>query len=372
MRTPDDPGLDPQRVERIRAKALARGAQIRRRSRVVRRSAILAGLAVLAGGSIAIAAARVAPTGQRHQQAIGPSSTTTTVPFTSTTQGPATTTTGPRLGTTTTTTIPFGTTTSSISPTTIPPTTTTSTTTTIPPPPPRPFSKTLTDVVAAGTLKSEQWTVPSSETAQIGELTIADTGAGANGELRVQLTQPGESPQTLVGVSLGEVASPLDASLTTDLVVLPGESFVLTVACDPDQPACAAKVSVSGQLWQQGQAPAGDESSSLVDVVAPGESGSASWTVPAGDTFSLTDLLVSALGPVDGEVRLQILRAGSPPRDIVSYRLATLGRRPVHDALSPAVTLAAGEQLSLTVSCDPNQSACDTATLFTGTLSPTG
>lgn len=227
-------------------------------------------------------------------------------------------------------------------------------------------------VGAPGTLASQEWTVPSSETAEIAQLSLADTGGGTNGTLRVQLLQPNAAPQTLMTVNLDEVASSFGASFTTDVSVPAGESVALTLSCDPDQPACAADLSFSGQLWQQGQAPAGDESSALLDIVAPGGLASATWTVPAGETFSLTDLLLSALGPTSGDVRLQILQPGAPARTIVSYRLATLGRRPVYDAVSPAVTLGAGQQLSLTVSCDANQAACNAATLFAGTLAPAG
>jgi hypothetical protein len=109
---------------------------------------------------------------------------------------------------------------------------------------------------------------------------------------------------------------------------------------------------------------------SLDDVVAPGTLGSATWTVPAADSFELTDFVLDSLGAGQtGQVRIELLASGSSPQTLVEVSLSQLGSVPfASERLMTPVAVNANQTLSLTVSCDSDQSACNVGLLFSGAL----
>jgi|HubBroStandDraft_1064217.scaffolds.fasta_scaffold62165_2 hypothetical protein len=378
MPTIDDSGLDPQRRERIRSRTLDKGVKMRRRRTIVRRSVTASAVVVLAGGGVLIARTAGVASGSgpnHHVSVAGASSTTTTGPTPTTVgnTGGATTTTTTIPGNgggepTTTTTIPFTNTT-----TTIPTTTTTTipvTTTTVTAPVGTRFQKSLSDIVEPGTLSSTSWTVPANKPFELSTFTISTSDPRASGDIRVQLMESGYEPEDLFDAEYTELGSPFEVTLATPAPFLPGETLTLTASCDADQPACATSFSFAGTLWTS--SPNDDAyAGSLPDIVAPGTDATAQWTVPSGERFSLSDLLLSSLSAgIKGEVYVQTV-AGGAPSTLLQMSLASLGKQPVYDPVG-SLTLNAGTQLSITVACDANQAACDTALLFTGHLTTPG
>jgi hypothetical protein len=108
----------------------------------------------------------------------------------------------------------------------------------------------------------------------------------------------------------------------------------------------------------------------LNSVVAPGTLGSATWTIPAADTFELTDIVLSSTSTGEaGQVYIQLLASGSQPQTLVEVNLAELGTVPFETArLQTPVGFNGNDQLSLTVSCSSDQAACNVDLLYAGPL----
>jgi hypothetical protein len=358
--------LDQRTRERIRSRALERGARLRRRTTVVRRSVTVVAVLALAGGGVAIAEAAHGVPNVDKKVPIGPSTTATTPYRTTTTSSlpPDTSTTVPAPTTTsvpgggggggTTTTAPRSTTTS---------TSTVATTSTIPAG--RSFSKTLTEVVPPGAVSSSSWTVPSGVSVEASTVTLSKTGASRTGDLRLELQSNSSPPVTLVEVDLQQVSTKsYTFTLATPEVVTGGLDLVLTVSCDANQGACPGSVTFAGKEVPVPRLQNAGYGNALDFVGAPGTTTTdAGWTTPAHDQFSLTDLLVSTIGQVRGTLRVA---AGN--RTVYEATLPQPGG-PVYFQPAAAVQMQAGESLTITVVCGKDQPACQAAVMFTGRLS---
>jgi hypothetical protein len=231
------------------------------------------------------------------------------------------------------------------------------------------FSKTLTDVVAPGTLASTTWTVPGGDALELAKATLQSTVSGTLGQARVELLQEGSSPVVLVGAGLGEIRKAFTASLATPIVSRSGEVIALTVGCDSDQAACKVTLDLSGELVASGLHSSAF-ASVLEDVVAPGTKASASWTVPAKKTMHFTDLLASSLeSGQNGGLRVVLTPAGGKPRTLLRITMAKLGESPFDYRLAGPVAAAAGSTITITVDCGAEQAACNVGVLFSGKLS---
>jgi hypothetical protein len=108
----------------------------------------------------------------------------------------------------------------------------------------------------------------------------------------------------------------------------------------------------------------------LEAIIAPGTTGSATWTVPAKDTYAATDFVLDTLTSGEtGQVRIELDTTGAQPEPLFEMSLTQLGAVPAYDVrLQTPVTVAANQSLALTVSCDPDQAACDVGMLVSGGL----
>jgi hypothetical protein len=111
-------------------------------------------------------------------------------------------------------------------------------------------------------------------------------------------------------------------------------------------------------------------SPSLEAIIAPGTTDSATWTVPAKDTYAATDFVLDTLNSGEtGEVLVQLLTTGSQPQTLFEMNLTQLSAVPAYDVrLQTPVTVDAGQELALTVECDPDQAACQVGALISGGL----
>jgi hypothetical protein len=108
---------------------------------------------------------------------------------------------------------------------------------------------------------------------------------------------------------------------------------------------------------------------SLDDVVAPGTMASATWTDPSGMTLSLSGLKVSNLGQgTGGQVRVELLTTGQAPEQLAGETIDQVKANTLQVSLQTPLTIQPGQQLALTVSCEPNQGACQVSLDFSGTM----
>ena len=104
----------------------------------------------------------------------------------------------------------------------------------------------------------------------------------------------------------------------------------------------------------------------LETVVQPGATGSHSFTVPKDDSVSLSSVLVQNVGSTRGVARLEELVPGQPTQTVLALNLANLNAQSF--PLSPPLALAGGNVLSLVVSCNGNQPACDVSISYGGQI----
>jgi hypothetical protein len=104
----------------------------------------------------------------------------------------------------------------------------------------------------------------------------------------------------------------------------------------------------------------------LETVVQPGATGSHSFTVPTDDSVSLSSVLVQNVASTRGVARLEELVPGQPPQTVLALNLANLNAQSF--PLSPPLALAGGNVLSLVVSCNGNQPACDVSISYGGQI----
>lgn len=240
------------------------------------------------------------------------------------------------------------------------------------------ITKTLVAKVAAGTLGTVGWTVPSVNEFEMSSFAIASTVAGTAGQLRIQTLKPGaNNPQNLLDVDLAQVQTKaFKAALATPAVLTPAERLLLNVSCQPNSKkvACRVTLTFSGQLVAKSTHTSAF-ASNLEDVVAPGTLSTTKWTVPAGDSFALTDLVLSEAystagtgGTQNGTVSVIESTPAGKRTTLLNYSVATLGRLPIEARYKAPLTLPARDSLSLTVKCDSNQPACAATLLFSGKL----
>lgn len=104
----------------------------------------------------------------------------------------------------------------------------------------------------------------------------------------------------------------------------------------------------------------------LETVVQPGATGSHSFTVPKDDSVSLSSVLVQNVASTRGVARLEELVPGQPTQTVLALNLANLNAQSF--PLSPPLALAGGNVLSLVVSCNGNQPACDVSISYGGQM----
>lgn len=140
-------------------------------------------------------------------------------------------------------------------------TTTTTTTTTLPPPKfvTVSFNKSLENNVAPGSNAQVSWTVPASSSFALTDLVVDSLGPGTGGDVRVELTQSGQTTQTLIEVNLAQLSNVAfqDARFQTPISFAAGQAVVLNVTClQNDGGGCDVGVLFSGQLTKPAPPPA--------------------------------------------------------------------------------------------------------------------
>lgn len=103
-------------------------------------------------------------------------------------------------------------------------------------------------------------------------------------------------------------------------------------------------------------------------VVAPGTSGSNSYTIPLHGTLQITDLVIQNVSGQAGRARVQRMGApaGSTAQDLLVENLGTLTDQEFR--FTTPVIFTSGQQLILSVDCQANQPACDVGIYYTGPL----
>jgi hypothetical protein len=102
-------------------------------------------------------------------------------------------------------------------------------------------------------------------------------------------------------------------------------------------------------------------------VAAPGASAGNSMTVPPGNTWGITDVIIQ--NEWGGAGRAEVQRLGPNPGQAATLLVEDLGT--LHDqeyTFSTPIILTAGQQLALAVSCQADQPACAVGMYYTGEL----
>jgi hypothetical protein len=254
---PPSPSSNEERAEATRHHdgVLARARILHRRRVMAPRAALLVVVALAVALPLTVGRSNgVAPAA--HDSSTSTGATTTTLP--GTTVPPPTTTPAP------TTSLPQSTTTSTTGTTgpagpagTTGTTGTTSTTTTVPAA--QPYSNSVEDVVAPGTLGQAQWTVPDGEQFNLTSYTLRPVNdVSETGQVRIQLLSPNGQAQTLVEISLSELESSgsVSETLTTPVSFSAYQAVALSVACDgPHGAACDVDLSFAGTVTQVATTP---------------------------------------------------------------------------------------------------------------------
>jgi hypothetical protein len=103
-------------------------------------------------------------------------------------------------------------------------------------------------------------------------------------------------------------------------------------------------------------------------LVAPGNTGTSSWTVPNGDSLDITDVVIQNLSTGQaGVARVQRLPQGSASTpDLLVDNLSTLNDEEFR--FSTPIHFASLQQVVLSVDCQASQPACDVGLYYTGSL----
>ena len=104
----------------------------------------------------------------------------------------------------------------------------------------------------------------------------------------------------------------------------------------------------------------------LETVTQPGATASHSYTVPSGDSVSISSMLVQNVAGTRGVARLEQLTPGQPAQTVLALNLSNLNAQSF--PLSPPLALASGDVLSLVVSCNGSQPACDVSVSYGGQI----
>jgi hypothetical protein len=104
-------------------------------------------------------------------------------------------------------------------------------------------------------------------------------------------------------------------------------------------------------------------------VVPPGSSGSNSFTIPAQSTLQVTDLVIQNVsGGQLGRARIERLAPtpGATPVPLLVENLGSLTDQEYR--FGTPMVFTSGQQMVLSVDCQPNQPACDIGVYYTGPL----
>lgn len=231
------------------------------------------------------------------------------------------------------------------------------------------FSKTLSITVSPGTFSSVNWVVPSADNFEMSSFTMTSTSKSVSGQVRVQV-QAGNTQRNILNSTYGQLGSkPFTATLGTPAVLGAGQKLILNGTCNVNQAACQASLKISGLLVAKSTHTT-DYYGDLDAVVAPGTRSTVHWTVPAGHSFQLTDLILSSpgVGSQSGTVAVDVTTPHAK-HTVLDTTLAKLNAGPSDDHLKTPVAVQANDSLSITVTCAQNQPACLADALFTGKLS---
>jgi hypothetical protein len=117
--------------------------------------------------------------------------------------------------------------------------------------------------------------------------------------------------------------------------------------------------------------PATPLSETLRDVVAPGSLSTADYKVAPGKVFALSDYSLSVSSGSEGYWSLELV----PPQSgatttLLLGELKTLKAHGSSGSFSPPISVAAGTEVVLRVTCSAGQAACVVTALVSGTTSP--
>jgi hypothetical protein len=118
--------------------------------------------------------------------------------------------------------------------------------------------------------------------------------------------------------------------------------------------------------------PAKPLSETLRDVVAPGSLSTADYKVPSGKVFALSDYSLSVSGGSEGSWSLELVppQSGATATTLLLGGLKTLKTHGSSGSFSPPVSVTAGTEAVLRVTCSAGQAACVVTALVSGTTSP--
>ena len=172
------------------------------------------------------------------------------------------------------------------------------------------------------------------------------------------LTQQSAQTQALSAqvANVNKQVTALSTTTTTAPTTTTTASTTTTTTLPPTTTTTAAPPTTTTKPFQ-GQ---------LETVVQPGATGSHSYTVPSGDSVSLSSVLVQNVASTRGVARLEELVPGQPTQTVLALNLANLNAQSF--PLSPPLVLAGGNALSLVVSCNGNQPACDVSISYGGQI----
>ena len=105
----------------------------------------------------------------------------------------------------------------------------------------------------------------------------------------------------------------------------------------------------------------------LAVVVEPGQSGVATFTIPANQTLSATDLVAQNLNASAGEMRIQrVPSPGATPADLLVAKLESF--KDQNYQFTTPLVFSEKQVVRLFVTCRPNQPACSVGLLVSGKM----
>ncbi|HEX2040891.1 MAG TPA: hypothetical protein VHF47_14295 [Acidimicrobiales bacterium] len=159
---------------------------------------------------------------------------------------------------------------------------------------------------------------------------------------------------------VAEAQKKLDELVTTTTTTAPAEETTTTTTSSTTTTTTAPAAAPTSSSFDR----------RLAVVAEPGNTATASFTVPRGQTLSLTDLVVQNVNGSAGEMKVQrMASATATPTDLLVARLETFRDSPYQ--FSTPLVFAENQVVRLFVSCKPAQPACSVGLLVTGKMETT-
>lgn len=202
--------------------------------------------------------------------------------------------------------------------------------------------------------------------------------ATANAQKKALQAQQAAQKATAAAVALQKKAAVAAASLKKTLASLGTAQAAVKAATSQ---AAAAIQRVNEQLKSISTTTLPPQTrpltKSLNAVVAPGSSSTVSFTLPSGNSFQLTDFILTSLASPTGsgtgtttqtgQVRIERLTPGQAAQPLVVISLSQLNQTAALTAkLTTPIIFGPGQALGLLVQCNSNQQACSVDMLMDG------